>query len=233
MQCMTRAQAREAGEKFYLTGTPCKSGHVAPRYTAFGTCTECNKEQHKRWVAANKERAKEIQRASEAKALAETPDLVRAKKAERARVYRSKNKDRLRTERAAHYKANADVLRLYSRAWYAKNRQGQVARVTAWRAANPDVARKAASMRRAAKRIAMPAWFSDFDEFVLTEAYALASIRQSALGGQWDVDHLIPLQARHACGLHVGSNIAVIPRRLNMRKNNRLMFTEPGSWVGA
>jgi len=233
MQCTTRAQAREAGEKFYLTGKPCKSGHVSLRYTAFGTCTECNKEQHKRWVAANKERAKEIQKASVAKAFAANPDLVRAKSAKRARLYSAKNRERLRAKNAANYKANADRMLAYARAWYAKNREKAVSRVTAWRSAKPDISRKAAATRRAAKRIAIPGWFSEFDELVLAEAYALAVMRESKVGGQWDVDHLIPLQARHACGLHAGSNIAVIPRRLNIRKSNRLIFTEPGSWVGA
>ena len=38
-----RTEAKLNGDKFYFTGKPCKHGHIAPRYTGKGTCTECMK----------------------------------------------------------------------------------------------------------------------------------------------------------------------------------------------
>lgn len=38
-----RAEAKKKGRKTYFTGKPCKHGHVAPRYTQTGLCTECSK----------------------------------------------------------------------------------------------------------------------------------------------------------------------------------------------
>lgn len=37
-----RAEARARGEKFFLTGMPCKNGHIAPRRVCCGNCLECS-----------------------------------------------------------------------------------------------------------------------------------------------------------------------------------------------
>lgn len=37
----TRDDARRTKEKHYFTGKPCPHGHVAPRYTSNGGCSEC------------------------------------------------------------------------------------------------------------------------------------------------------------------------------------------------
>jgi hypothetical protein len=46
--------ARQAGQRFYFTGIPCKNGHVSARYSSRGTCVECTKEKAKQWQKANK-----------------------------------------------------------------------------------------------------------------------------------------------------------------------------------
>lgn len=38
-----RIAARDAGERFYFTGVPCKRGHVSQRYASTGGCMECVK----------------------------------------------------------------------------------------------------------------------------------------------------------------------------------------------
>jgi len=42
---------------------------------------------------------------------------------------------------------------------------------------------------------------------------------------------MIPLAARKACGLHVASNCQVIPAKLNVSKNNKLILTQPREWI--
>ena len=42
---MKRSEAKKKGLQKYDTGKPCKHGHVAPRYTQTGLCTECSKER--------------------------------------------------------------------------------------------------------------------------------------------------------------------------------------------
>ena len=85
--------------------------------------------------------------------------------------------------------------------------------------------------RRSSKKRAVPLWFSEFDAFVWNEAAELAIRRKAATGINWHVDHMIPLSARKASGLHVASNCQVIPQVLNNRKHNKLVLTSPGEWI--
>lgn len=74
-------------------------------------------------------------------------------------------------------------------------------------------------------------WFGEFDDFVIKEAFILAKLRGKTTGIEWDVDHMIPLQAKSASGLHCAFNIQVIPSTLNRKKSNQMIFTEPGEWI--
>jgi hypothetical protein len=47
----TRAEAVAAGTSKYFTGAPCKSGHLATRYTINSVCTDCHAERAARWRA--------------------------------------------------------------------------------------------------------------------------------------------------------------------------------------
>ncbi len=39
----TRKEAMQALEPFYMTGNPCKHGHIAKRATASSECCDCRK----------------------------------------------------------------------------------------------------------------------------------------------------------------------------------------------
>lgn len=114
---------------------------------------------------------------------------------EKARIYRENNREKFRESvRNAHKK-------------YREN--------------NRDKVNEKAAKRRAVKRMAIPKWFGEFDDFVMKEAFSLARDRENETGIKWDVDHIVPLSAINACGLHCASNIRVIPAFINRsRKNN-------------
>jgi hypothetical protein len=101
----------------------------------------------------------------------------------------------------------------------------------AYRKNFPEKFRIFASLRRAKKLQATPKWYGGFDEFVLEEAYDLSSKRQETTGVAWEVDHMVPLQAKTACGLHCADNIQVIPAKLNVAKHNHMIMTEPLEWL--
>ncbi|MGE0344261.1 MAG: hypothetical protein AB7O86_14475 [Porticoccaceae bacterium] len=48
---MSRGDAIANGHELYYTGKPCKRGHIAPRKTLFGTCTECQRESSREALA--------------------------------------------------------------------------------------------------------------------------------------------------------------------------------------
>jgi hypothetical protein len=56
----------------------------------------------------------------------------------------------------------------------------------------------------------------------MEQAYELAQLRTNIFGFPWHVDHTIPLRGRIVSGLHVPTNLQVIPGAENSRKGNRM-----------
>lgn len=119
-----------------------------------------------------------------------------------------------------------------AKAWREKNKQKHSAQKEEWRVANKDIINSYTAKRRAEKLLATPKWFSELDKFVIQEAFDLAKVREKLFGFKWHVDHIIPLSAKDACGLHCADNIQVIPQRLNNVKCNKMILTKPYEWVG-
>ena len=62
----------------------------------------------------------------------------------------------------------------------------------------------------------------EFTQFVTAEAHDLRKLRNTSTTCEWHVDHIIPLKGKQACGLHIWSNLAVIPKKLNLSKGNTI-----------
>jgi hypothetical protein len=54
--------------------------------------------------------------------------------------------------------------------------------------------------------------------FFISEIYDLARRRTKMLGTPWEVDHIIPLKGKNVCGLHVETNLRVVPKEVNRAK---------------
>lgn len=66
---------------------------------------------------------------------------------------------------------------------------------------------------------AKQARFTDeFTSFITSEAHELRKLRNRTTGFEWHVDHMAPLNGKTICGLHIWSNLQVIPKVLNLRK---------------
>ena len=117
--------------------------------------------------------------------------------------------------------------------------------VSQWRAAgNRDSAKesrkyteKYPAKRAAQKRkihvkreLAMQTQWTEFDNLFFEEIYDLAKLREKATGFKWHVDHIIPLQNKNVCGLHVPENLQCIPAKLNLIKGNSFNGT-PRHWI--
>ena len=66
-----------------------------------------------------------------------------------------------------------------------------------------------------------PAWLTQDDLWIIKEAYELASQRTKMFGFSWHVDHNIPLRGKNVSGLHVPTNLRVIPWFENQQKTNK------------
>lgn len=65
------------------------------------------------------------------------------------------------------------------------------------------------------KKEAQPKWLDEFELLWLDEIYDLARLRRL------EVDHIIPLNSKTVCGLHVPWNLQLLPMLQNRQKGNK------------
>ena len=88
-----------------------------------------------------------------------------------------------------------------------------------------SIGRKVSSSKYASKRRLQTEFYfcKEYDTFVFEEALKLCQLREIATGFKWNVDHIVPLNHKIACGLHVADNFQVVPARWNFQKMNKNM----------
>jgi hypothetical protein len=138
----------------------------------------------------------------------------------------AKNAEKMRSYYANWRAENEEARREANKAYRASNRQRRRELGYAWRAKNKHLVNLWAATRRANRIKATPSWAN---RFFMEEAYHLAKIRTKATGLPWEVDHIVPLQSKLVCGLHVENNLQVIPKSMNRRKSNIMWPDMPGA----
>lgn len=154
------------------------------------SCKTCTSVSKKRWYARNAKKP-------------EVPTEIKiAKKLECKRKYYDKNKIAIRAAKAL---------------WRAKNKQKIKLENKSWRTSNVQKHNANTALYRARKIRATPIWA---DLFILQEAYDLAKLRERVCGGEWHVDHVVPLKSKLVCGLHCEFNVRVVTKEINLAKSN-------------
>ena len=185
--------AKASGAKRYYTGILCPAGHDSERFTSTRGCCVCVAGKSVEWKAANPDRA-----------------LVQK------RVWRNANIDKARALNLANQKLHREAANKRNRKYAAANREILRIKNKAWNQMNPAKVAAKASKYRAKKLQATPPWS---DLALIEDIYELAAIYRD-FGHDVDVDHIIPLQGRSVCGLHIPHNLQVITSVLNKSKSN-------------
>ena len=89
-----------------------------------------------------------------------------------------------------------------------------------WQIANKHKKAQAERKRYAAKLGATPDWLSKSDMEWMNDIYLEAKKLSDAKGVDVNVDHIVPLQGKDVCGLHVPWNLRLVSRSYNSKKSN-------------
>jgi len=179
-------------------------------------CRLCRKDQKKKEYSTNKDKI--LQKCKEYRI--KNSGKLNSSQAE----YRAKNRQSIRVKQNEIYQKNKEERLEYARKKYAENTEVIKARVKEYTRNNRAKATALNAKYRAAKYQATPNWLKkehlqEIQEFY-TLAYELAWLNEGEI---LQVDHIVPLQGKTVCGLHVPWNLQILTKSNNIRKFNKLV----------
>ena len=121
------------------------------------------------------------------------------------KAWREDNKDDIKAKSKAYYKENKDSVLNYTKTWRSENKE----KVLAYGA-----------NRRAVRLQACPPWLTSAHKIEIESFYFLAKDCEAISGQNYHVDHIVPLQGKGVCGLHVPWNLQILPSDINLSKHN-------------
>ena len=119
------------------------------------------------------------------------------------------------------YLTNQDTI-LEKQSIYRQNNKDLCnSRIKSWSERNADKIRAKDARRRSVQLNAQPPWLSAEQKRDIDSIYALARDCELVSGEKYHVDHIVPLQGKTVCGLHVPWNLQVLPASVNIGKSNK------------
>jgi hypothetical protein len=157
---------------------------------------------------------------------------------ERRRLYKArwlaKNREAYLEKQRQWMRENKETFSAYQKRWRAENADRQAKTRSEWKKANAEriaeVNRQYAiehrgeyaahvRARQARKRRATPPW-ANLEKI---KAFYVEAARLTAETGiVHHVDHIYPLKARNACGLHCEANLQILTGAENLAKRNKM-----------
>lgn len=134
--------------------------------------------------------------------------------------YYAASKEHRAKEAKLKYRTNIDTYRQKRKAQYAATKEASKEKTREWKLLNRSKVAATNAKRRAAKRKATPSWLTEDQLQQIEFFYWLAADLKSVTGESYHVDHVVPLQGTHVCGLHVPWNMQVLPSDVNIEKGN-------------
>lgn len=129
--------------------------------------------------------------------------------------YQKENKGKFCEYNKQYYEENKDKISKRHRQYSKQYKKENKGKVLSWKA-----------KRRAQKLQATPSWLTAEHLKSIERFYTISKEMELISGVKYHVDHIIPLQGKDVCGLHVPWNLQVIEASENLSKNNKLLDQE-------
>jgi hypothetical protein len=191
----------------------CKKCQSTERYK-FGDCAPCARERSVKWRNANLEKAKE----ADHKKYLKNKDTVKV----RTKAWAEQNPEKCKLYRKEARQRNLPKFQARASDYRKRNPDKVKAQIQKWFDANPGIRNAYLAKRRSQKLKATPSWLTEAQHLEMLEFYVHAKDCELVSGETYHVDHIVPLQGKGVCGLHVPWNLQILPSDLNIRKNNKL-----------
>lgn len=131
---------------------------------------------------------------------------------------RRRNPEPSRASARRAREAHPEKARAANRKWAASHPQKRRESARNWGRRNRDKCCAYTVARKARKLHATPTWA---DWGLIDAAYTMARAMTDLTGVKYHVDHIVPLQSKLVCGLHVGCNLQLLTNSQNSVKGNR------------
>lgn len=201
-------------------------------------CKDCKEEKELSYFTKTTVKGKEYYRAVCAKCLREkkTPEQKR-KALEATKEYKERNRDKVNTQRRKRYaknpkkfleessnwrKRNKEKIQNLSRRYYKENKDKIQDYRKRYEKKAKHIIAAGKARYRAAKRNAVPGWLTEDHHKEIASIYKRREEVSTETGITHHVDHIVPLQGKNVCGLHVPWNLQVIPASENLKKHRHL-----------
>lgn len=165
-------------------------------YQGRGKCKECFKSDVRKYRLSNPEKVKEC----DLRWRVNNRDLI-------LEDYRERSKMR-RHNKPKETKHSRDL-------WVTNNREIYKNAQKAWRDSHKHVLKEYSAKRRAFRKNACPGWLNNAQLIEIKHIYQNCP-------SDMEVDHIVPLQGKNVCGLHVPWNLQYLSVSANRSKGNRL-----------
>jgi len=130
------------------------------------------------------------------------------------RKYKAEHKEAIKKYGAERYLKTKEHHKKLCTLWREENREYKNQISKEWQSANKPRRAASEAKRRSRKLNATPPWLTEEDHRNILKIYEYAA----TLG--YHVDHIVPLQGKKVCGLHVPWNLQPLSPKENMIKHN-------------
>lgn len=149
----------------------------------------------------------------------QTPESME-KIAIQRKEYKEKNKDLIKEKNLEYRKENKEKIKKAQEAYRLNNPEKVKSSKKRWEINNPEKVAEKRFKRRILEKQSIPEW-SESDK--IKNVYEKAKWLGSLTGLKYHVDHIVPINGKEVCGLHVWANLQILEASINCAKGNRVL----------